>query len=92
MAINDELRSLAMNNVWELTEALKGINVVSCKWVFKIKRLPNGQIDRFKARLVARGFTQQYGVDYSETFAPVVRMESLRILLTIAAREDLEVH
>jgi hypothetical protein len=91
-AINDELQSLAINNVWELTEAPKGANIVSCKWVFKIKRLPNGQIDRYKARLVARGFTQQYGVDYYETFAPVVRIESLRVLLAIAAREDLEVY
>jgi hypothetical protein len=91
-AINDELRSLAVNNVWELAEAPKGKNIVSCKWVFKLKKLPNGQIDRYKARLVARGFTQQYGVDYSETFAPVVRMESLRILLAIATREDLEIH
>jgi Reverse transcriptase (RNA-dependent DNA polymerase) len=60
--------------------------------VFKLKKLPNGRINRFKARLVARGFTQQYGVNYHETFAPVMRIESLRVLLTIAAREDLEVH
>jgi hypothetical protein len=91
-AINDELRSFALNNVWELVDTPKGANIVSCKWVFKIKRLPNGQINRYKARLVARGFSQQYGIDYYETFAPVVRMESLRILLAVAVREDLEVH
>jgi hypothetical protein len=73
-------------------DAPKGANIVSCKWVFKIKRLPNGQIDRYKARLVVRGFSQRYGVDYEETFAPIVRMESLRILLAIAAVEDLEIH
>lgn len=73
-------------------DAPKGVNIVSCKWVFKVKRLPNSQIDRYKARLVARGFSQQYGVDYGETLAPVVRMESLRILLAIAAAEDLEIH
>ena len=91
-AINEELQSLAAHNVWELAEAPKGTNIVSCKWVFKLKRLPNGQIDRYKARLVARGFSQKHGIDYYETFAPVVRMESLRILLAIAAREDLEIH
>ena len=91
-AINEELQSLATNNVWELADTPKGVNVVSNKWVFKVKRLPDGRIDRYKARLVARGFSQQYGTDYYETFAPVVRMESLRILLAIAAQEDLEVH
>ena len=70
----------------------KGVNIVSSKWVFKLKCLPDGRIDRYKARLVARGFSQQHGIDYYETFAPVVRLESLRILLAIAAREDLEVH
>jgi hypothetical protein len=68
------------------------INLISTKWVFKIKRLPNGQIDKYKARLCARGFTQEYGIDYFETFAPVVRMESLRILLALAAAEDWEIH
>ena len=60
--------------------------------MFKIKTLPNGQIDKYKARLCARGFSQQYGIDYFETFSPVVRMESLRILLAVAAAHDLEVH
>lgn len=91
-AISDELRALASNDVWELVDTPKGANIVSNKWVFKIKRLPNGQIDRYKARLVARGFSQRHGIDYNETFAPVVRMESLRILLAVAAAEDLEIH
>ena len=92
LAINEELQALATNHVWELVDIPKGANIVSNKWVFKLKRLPNGQVDRYKARLVARGFSQQYGIDYEETFAPVVRMESLRILLAIAAAEDLEIH
>jgi hypothetical protein len=86
------LQSLATNSVWDLVDTPKGVNIVSNKWVFKIKRLPNDHVGLYKARLVARGFSQQYGVDYEETFAPVVRMESLRILLAIAAREDLEIH
>jgi hypothetical protein len=91
-AINEELRSIASNIVWELVDTPKGVNIISSKWVFKLKRLPNGQIDRYKARLVARGFSQKHGIDYDETFAPVVRMESLRILLAIAAAENLEIH
>jgi hypothetical protein len=56
-AIIEELGSLAANDVWTLVECLKGANIVSNKWVFKIKRLPNGQISRYKARVVARGFS-----------------------------------
>jgi hypothetical protein len=91
-AINEELQALASNNVWQLVDAPKGGKYRQQQVGFKIKRLPNGQIDRYKARLVARGFSQRYGVDYEETFAPVVRMESLRVLLAIAAVEDLAQH
>jgi hypothetical protein len=87
VAINEELQSLASNNVWKLVNTPKSANVVTNKWVFKVKRLPDGRIDRYKARLVARGFSQQYGVDYDETFAPAIRMETLRHPLAIAAAE-----
>jgi hypothetical protein len=93
-AIN-ELQSLASNNVWELVDAPEGASIVSDKWTLKAKCLPNSRIDRYKARLVARGFSQQYGVNYDEAFAPVVCIKSLhvlRVLLAIAAIEDLEVH
>ena len=91
-AIKDEMQAHGLNVVWTLVTAPKGANIVSCKWVFKIKRSPDGQIERHKARLVARGLSQQHGVDYDETFAPVVRMETLRILLAIATAEDLKIH
>jgi hypothetical protein len=91
-AIKNEMQSHGLNVVWTLVMAPKGANIVSCKWVFKIKRSPDGQIERYKARLVARGFSQQHGVDYDEAFTPVVRIETLRILLAIAAAEDLEIH
>src|SRR5271163_2763352 len=83
---------MATNNVWELVPRPQNKNIVSCRWVFKVKRLLDGQIDRYKARLVARGFSQQKGIDYDETFAPVMRMETLRLLLAIGAAEDLEMH
>lgn len=91
-AIKDHLNSLAVNQTWDLVRRQLTDKVVTVKWIFKVKKLPNGQIDKFKARLVAQGYTQQYGIDYFETFAPVVRLESLRILLAIAAVKDLEVH
>jgi hypothetical protein len=60
--------------------------------VFKVKMLPNGQVNKYKARLCARGFSQEYGVDYFETFAPVIRMESLQILLAVATIQNWEIH
>jgi Reverse transcriptase (RNA-dependent DNA polymerase) len=64
---------------------------VGCKWVFTVKYTPTGLIDRYKARLVAQGFSQSLGDDYLETFSPTIRAESLRVLLAIGALEDLEI-
>jgi hypothetical protein len=83
LAIKEQLCSLEANYTWEVVDKPKDINLISTKWVFKVKMLPNGQIDKYKARLCARGFTQEYGVDYFKTFTPVIRMESLRILLAL---------
>ena len=66
------------------TKAARGRNIISTRWVFKIKQQANGSISKFKARLVARGFTQVEGLNYFETYAPVVRVESLRTMLAIA--------
>ena len=59
---------------WDLVELPHGKNAVGCKWVFTIKLKANGSIDRYKAKLVAKGFTQTYGIDFQETFAPVAKM------------------
>ena len=68
------------------------MNLVSTKWVFTVKLWVDGTVEQFKARLVARGFSQVYGEDYTETFAPTVQMDTLRIFLAIVAAEDLECH
>ncbi|SLM35638.1 related to retrotransposon hobase [Lasallia pustulata] len=89
-AIKEELHSLVVNGTWEEFILPKRANLVSTKWVSNIKKLITGEIEQFKARLVAQGFGQQYGVDYTETFAPTVRMDTLRMFLAIVAKEDLE--
>lgn len=74
-----------LNNTWKFVQKPSDVNLVTTKWIFKIKMLPNGQVDRFKARLVARGFTQRKGTDFFEVFSGVVRLETLRILLAVSA-------
>jgi len=91
-AIRDELDSLNANGTWRLEDLPYGRKPVTSKWVFKVKKHPDGSVDRFKARVVARGFTQQYGIDYTQTFAPTVRLESIRLLLAVAALENWAVH
>lgn len=90
-AMIEEYNSLLENKVWMLVDKPKDQNIVSSKWVFKLKRGADGESNRYKARLVARGFTQQEGVDYDETFSPVVRRETIRILFGLAAKLNLEI-
>jgi hypothetical protein len=91
-AIDDERTSLLTNDTFEIVDRKDGVNLVTTKWVFKVKQLPNGQIDKYKACLVARGFTQCYGIDYFETFSPVVRLEALRLLVAVAALKHYKIH
>jgi hypothetical protein len=87
-AIEEELKALKINGTWKEEVPPKGTNLVSTKWVFTVKVKADNTLDRFKARLVARGFSQIYGIDYFETFAPTVRMDILRMFLAIAAKKD----
>jgi len=92
-AVDEELRSLAENSTWDyvgLEDVPAGVTPISSKWVFKTKELPGGGI-RYKARLVIRGFEQQAGVDFDETFAPVAKLQSLRMKLALAAVHDWEI-
>jgi hypothetical protein len=92
MAMQEEYDFLVVNNTWSLVPFPKGRKPISCKWVFKIKHGVHGEVKRYKARLVTRGFTQTFGVDYNETFAPVAMFASIRCILALAAIEDMEIH
>ena len=91
-AMDTEISSLLQNKTWTLTELPSDRKAVSCKWLLRRKYNPDGSIARYKARLVARGFTQTHGLDYTETFTPVLRMTSLRLLLAIATHFNFTVH
>ena len=91
-AVLDEYQSLIDNETWEVAKLPKGKNLVGSKWVFKVKENADGSIDRYKARLVAQGFSQKFGVDYEDTFAPVAKFTSIRTILAIGANRDMEIH
>ncbi|WVZ92499.1 hypothetical protein U9M48_038558 [Paspalum notatum var. saurae] len=90
--MEDEMRSMDTNKVWDLEEIPKRAKKVGCKWVYKTKRDSRGNIKRYKARLVAKGFTQREGIDYTETFSPVSSKDSFRIIMALVAHFDLELH
>ena len=91
-AMDAEIAALLARGTWALVHRPRDANIVTCKWVFTIKYNPDGTISRHKARLVARGFTQAYDIDYTETFSPVVRLNSIRVLLSLAVNQDWSLH
>jgi len=91
-AMQSEYDSLTAANTWDLVDLPPGRSIVSCKWVFRTKYDAQGNVEKYKARLVARGFTQRHGIDYEETFSPVVRLTSIRTLLSVATQLGYEIH
>jgi len=87
-ACTDEFNAVTRNHTYDLVPPVPGQNVIDTKWIFTLKYLPNGNIDRYKARLVARGFNQKYGLDYAETFSPVIKSTTVRLVLEQAVRHD----
>lgn len=90
-AIQEEINALTRNKTWEETHLPQGKEAISSRWVFNIKQKPNGEITRFKARLCAKGFAQKEGIDFTDTFSPTVRYDSIRILLAIAVQREYEI-
>jgi len=84
-AMREELDAHARNSTWSEVKRTNGMNVIGTKWIFKKKNNNKGGVERYKARVVAKGFTQKHGVDYQETFAPVMKIKSLRIIIALSA-------
>src|SRR5438270_2731243 len=90
--MQEELQALKKNNTWELVTLPAGKRAVGCKWVYTVKQTPEGKVDKYKARLVAKGYSQTYGIDYDETFAPVAKMSTVRMLVFCAANFGWPLH
>ena len=90
--MNSEMASLRKNGVYELVDRPKGKKVVKSKWVFRVKTNEKGEVEKYKARVVAKGFSQVEGVDYDQTFSPTVRFESIRQLVAMGASKGFVMH
>jgi transposase InsO family protein len=92
LSVLEEMNALRKNGTWELVDLPRDKKTVGCKWVFSVKYKADGSIERYKARLVAKGFTQTYGMDYQEMFAPVTKINSIRVLLSLAVNSNWPLH
>lgn len=90
-AMHEEMQSIRNNDTYDIVKLPEGKKPISCRWIFRIKRNIDGSIDRFKARLVARGYSQREGIDYFETFSPVARYDSIRLILSIASAHKMHI-
>ncbi|GJV06718.1 zinc finger, CCHC-type containing protein [Tanacetum coccineum] len=91
-AVQSEIDSIMHNDTWELTDLPPGCKALGCKWILKRKMKVDGSIDKYKARLVIQGFRQKEGIDFFDTYAPVARISTIRLLLALAAIHDLVIH
>jgi hypothetical protein len=84
-AMDSEMQSICKNGTWELAILPPGQKAIGLKWVFKLKKNSKGEIVKHKARLVAKGYVQKQGVDFEEVFAPMARLDTIRLILALAA-------
>ena len=84
------MHSIRANKTWDLVELPKNRCALPCKWVYRLKEMSDSTNPMYKARLVAKGFRQEYGVDFDEIFSPIVKMTTLRLMLSVVAADNLE--
>ena len=90
--MQEEIYAFEKNSTWELTALPLGQRTTGVKWVYKIKHTTDGRIERYKARLVVKGYKQKYEVDYEEVFAPVARLDMVRMLISLAAHHSWKIY
>jgi len=91
-AMEEEIHAIHKNDTWEMTTLRSNQKAIGVKWVYKIKRTAEGEVSRYKARLVAKGYKQKYGIDYEEVFAPVVRLDTVKLLIALAAHHNWKIY
>jgi histone deacetylase 1/2 len=90
-AMDAEFSALQCNQTWRLVPARSGLNDIDNRWVYKVKRKPDGSVDRFKARLVVKGFKQHHSVDYDDTYSPVIKPTTIRVVLSLAMMQGWQI-
>jgi hypothetical protein len=86
------MRLVIKNKTWKIVDCPPNVKPIGCKWVYRIKYKENGEIDKFKARLVEKGFSQKEGIDYEETFTPTTKWNTIRVVLSLATQNGWKVH
>ena len=86
--MDEEITAIKKNDTWELASIPKGHKAIGVKWVYKVKKNAKGEIEKHKARLVAKGYSQKAGIDYDEVFAPIARLETIQLIISLAAQNE----
>jgi hypothetical protein len=90
--MDEKMAALDVNATWELVALPKDKKVIGCKWAYKVKHNVDGFVSRYKARLVAKGYAQTYGIDYEETYSPVIKMTTIRVIIVMVAAKRWFLH